>query len=66
MLKKGELGQFPDLRGALGKKERGGVFEGEGGIPRCTLWSCSSDPYKTRSFLKEHAEVFQMDINKLR
>ena len=35
---KGGLGQFVDLRGVgLGKKERGGVFEG-GLIPQCTLW----------------------------
>ena len=31
MPKKGELGQFADLReGRLGKKEGGGFFEGEG------------------------------------
>ena len=35
--KKGELGQFVDLRGGgVGKKEEGGVFEGEL-IPSCPL-----------------------------
>ena len=29
------------------------------------LVNCCSDPYKTYYFLKEHDEVFQMDINKL-
>ena len=37
MLKKGGPGQFADLRGSLGKKEGGGVFE-VGLIPQCTLW----------------------------
>ena len=37
MPKKGGLGLFTDLRGGLGKKEEGGVFEGRSGlIPRCT------------------------------
>ena len=34
---KRRLGQFGDLKGGPGKKERGGVFEG-GLIPQCTLW----------------------------
>ena len=34
--KKWGLGQLPDLRGGLGKKEGGGIFEG-GLIPQCTL-----------------------------
>ena len=34
--KKGELGQFVDFSGELGKKEGGGVFEA-GLIPQCTL-----------------------------
>ena len=29
------------------------------------LVSCCSDPYKTNYFLKEHNEVFQMNINRL-
>ena len=33
----GGYGQFADLKGGLGKKEGGGVFE-EGLIPQCTLW----------------------------
>ena len=32
----GGLGQFADLRGELGRKEGGGVFEGAL-IPQCTL-----------------------------
>ena len=31
-------GQFADLRGGLGKKVGGGVFE-MGLIPQCTLWA---------------------------
>ena len=41
MPKKGELGQFADLRWGLARK-KGGVFEGVGGlIPQCTLWEVS-------------------------
>ena len=37
-LKRGELGQFADLRGGgLDKKDGGSAFEG-GLIPQCTLW----------------------------
>ena len=34
----GGLGQFADLRGGLGKKDRGSVYEG-GLIPWCTICS---------------------------
>ena len=39
MSKKGELGQFPDLRGWLGKKEGVGDAAEVGLIAQCTLWS---------------------------
>ena len=42
----GGLGQFVDLRGWLGKKEGGGVFEG-GLIPQCRLWVQKTYPLST-------------------
>ena len=48
MPKKGGLGQFADLKGWLGKKEGGGVFERRGLIPQCTHESTEriSNPYR--------------------
>ena len=47
--KKGGLGLFIDLRGGLGKKEEGGVFEGGVETPMHTMFS-SVNLLKLNSF----------------
>ena len=52
----GRLGQLPNLRGAWHKKEGGGVFEGEGLIPQCTLCFIS---LKNSNILENKSQVFE-------